>query len=92
MKLVNEKLGIDAELKEDFTQSQFEKYQTALITGTESAKVNSVMERVLVQAAIDSGILTGIKTPLQDAKAKVVHWLTVKVDEFIRKESEIPQE
>ena len=92
MKLINDKLGINAELKEDFTQAQFEQYQNELINGAEKEVANSVIERVLVQAAINSGILTGVTEKLEEATPKVIRWLTVKVKDFIDKETEVPQD
>ena len=92
MKLVNDKLGIDAELKENFTQAEFEKYQNVLIEGTEGAKAESTISRMIVKAAVDSGILTGIDKNLEELPPRVVRWLTLKVRNFIDSETEVPQE
>ena len=90
MQLVNEKLGINAELKEDFTQAEFEKYQTILIEGTEEAKAESTISRMIVKAATDAGILTGFDKKLEECQPRVIRWLTLKIRDFLVKQTEVP--
>ena len=85
-----EKFGVDIELVEDFTQAQFEKYQNVLIESTNEAKAAAVIERALVQAAIEAGILKGISKKLEEYTPRVIKWLTVTVRDFINEQTEVP--
>ncbi|HUT17258.1 MAG TPA: hypothetical protein VMW84_03055 [Acidobacteriota bacterium] len=84
------KFGVDIELVEDFTQAQFEKYQNVLIESTNEAKAAAVIERALVQAAIEAGILKGISKKLEEYTPRVIKWLTVTVRDFINEQTEVP--
>lgn len=85
-----EKYGI--ELKEDFTQAQFEQYQNRLLELTVDVKAMSVVERALVQAASEAGILTGLDKPLAEYTPRVIRYLTIKTRDFIAAQTEIPQD
>ena len=87
-----EKYQIKAELLEEFTQAQYEKYQTRLLELTKDITIVSIVERAIVQAALDAGILTNIEKPLPDLPAKVLRWLTIKVRDFVAEQTEVPQD
>lgn len=86
------KYGIEAQWREDFTQAQYEQYQTRLLELAKDATAAAVVERAMAQAAIDSGILSGIKTPLMEQPPRVVRWLTVQTRDFINQQLEVESE
>lgn len=82
----------NAELKEDFTQAQFEQYQNRLLELTADVKAVSVVERAMVQAASEAGILTGLEKPITEYPPRVIRYLTIKVRDFITEQIEVPQD
>lgn len=90
--MILEKYGIRAELREDFTQLQFEKYQNRLLEQTKDVKAMAVVERALVEAAMEAGILTGVPSPLSEQPPRVVRWLTIKTRDFINDQTEVQQD
>lgn len=83
------KYGIEASWHEDFTQSQFEKYQERLLELAKDAKASSVVERAMAQAAIEAGILTGVERPLTECPPRIVRWLTIQTRDFIAEQVEV---
>ena len=92
MDLVHKKLGVDAKLKEDFTQAEYEAYQNAFVEATKESMASGTVEREIIQAAIDTKILTGFDKVLLEQPPKLVKWLAGKVRNFITEQTEVPQD
>lgn len=90
MDLIKPEIEVFATLKSNFTQAQYETYQKYLIENATAESPSSVLERVLVQGAINAGILQGLSTPIEECPPRVVKWLVVKVRDFINSEVEVP--
>lgn len=90
--MILEKYGVRAELHEDFTQLQFENYQNRLLEQTKDVKAIAVVERALVEAAVEAGILTGVEKPITELPPRVVRWLTIKARDFINEQTEVQQD
>lgn len=80
------------ELVEDFTQAQYEAYQKKLLELTADVKAIAVVERALVQAASEAGILTGLDKPVTEYPPRVIRYLTIKVRDFVNEQTEVPQD
>ena len=82
----------NAELVEDFTQAQYEAYQKKLLELTADVKAISIVERAIVQAASEAGILVGLDKPVTEYPPRVIRYLTIKVRDFVNEQTEVPQD
>ena len=90
----HEKLNVTATLN-DFSQAQYEKYQTVLVNiPTEREKIAmAVADGTVVRAAIDAGILTGVEAEkVGDMPPAVVKWLTRKIHFHVEEIVTVPPE
>jgi hypothetical protein len=88
--LKHEKLGIEAEFNKDFTQAQYEKYQELLIEKGDGFRSVAAKSRILIEAALESGIVKLIEGDLE--KPTVVKWLTIQIVAAVDDALSIPKE
>jgi hypothetical protein len=86
----HEKLGVEVEINENFTQAQYEQYQELLIEKGDQFRSVAAKSRVLIEAAQESKIVESINGDTD--KPSIVLWLTKQVLAAVDAALEIPKE
>jgi hypothetical protein len=90
MKIEHKGLNVTADVNKDFTQTQLETYQETLLEKSKEYKSGAAYNRVMVEAAQEAKILTGVEGDL--TRPPVVKWLTLKVISAMDEATTIPPE
>lgn len=90
MLIKHSKLDVQAELT-DFSQSQYETYQSKLVEYAGSNPNVAVASGAVVKAALDAGFLKGIKD-VGDMPPKAVAWVVRKIHEHVVEVTKIPDD
>jgi hypothetical protein len=86
----HEKLGVEVEINENFTQTQYEKYQELLIDKGDQFRSVAAKSRILIEAAEESGIVKSIDG--DTGKPSIVKWLTIQILAAVDAALDIPPE
>lgn len=90
MKIEHKKLEVIATLDENFTQAQYETYQTLIVEKGKELRSATAFDRILIEAAQEAKIITVDKGDV--TRPAVVKWLSLKIHACIGEAVTIPPE